>query len=104
MRVLAYKPMCQDIDLSNIFCIDVPFQNVRMKLYSKMSSESLIFFAQLKKGQKGMGITHTDSKMAPSMPTFPLGVTPKPPINPAQRSLQKQTQIGKIFIKVILCQ
>ena len=27
------------------------------------------------------------------MPTFPLGVTPKPPINPAQRSLQKQRQI-----------
>ena len=40
-----------------------------------------------------MGITHTDSKIAPSMPTFPLGVTPKPPINPAQRSLQEQTQI-----------
>jgi hypothetical protein len=31
---------------------------------------------------------HTDSNMAtPSSPMLPLGVIPKPPINPAQRSL-----------------
>jgi hypothetical protein len=32
---------------------------------------------------------HTDSNMAtPPSPIFPLGVTPRPPINPAQRSLK----------------
>lgn len=32
---------------------------------------------------------HTDSNMAtPLAPMFPLGVTPRPPINPAHRSLK----------------
>ena len=30
----------------------------------------------------------TDSKIAPSSPMFPLGVRPRPPTKPAQRSLQ----------------
>lgn len=34
--------------------------------------------------------SHTDSNMAtPLAPILPLGVTPRPPINPAQRSLKE---------------
>lgn len=36
----------------------------------------------------------TDSNIAaPSSPIFPLGVSPKPPISPAPRSLNNETKI-----------
>lgn len=44
---------------------------------------------------------HTDSNMAtPLAPMFPLGVTPRPPINPAHRSLKDKSKDGET-LKII---
>lgn len=44
---------------------------------------------------------HTDSKMAtPLVPMLPLGVTPRPPISPAHRSLEEQTDENIRLINV----
>lgn len=48
--------------------------------------------------------THTDSNMAtPLAPMFPLGVTPRPPINPAHRSLKDKSKAGEsCSLKIII--
>ncbi len=46
-------------------------------------------------------IALTDSNIAPSMPTLPLGVTPRPPIKPAHRSL-KQCKSRRSLIHSLL--
>lgn len=44
---------------------------------------------------------HTDSKMAtPLAPMLPLGVTPRPPIRPAHRSLQVVMHASFLLISV----
>lgn len=94
-----------EIDNKSINILDLSRNKTQLESREMWTCYSFKWLQQLFRVNCLKSKQHTDSNMAtPFAPIFPLGVTPNPPINPAQRSLWHLTyKVSSRFILDIRC-